>query len=492
MKCPNCGAVNPAHENFCEECGAHLDAPVDTRVENLSDVPAAASTSTVASDTFLTSTSGESENATTHGSRTLVPNAQLQSGRYVVEKVLGEGGMGAAVLARDTRVSNKQVVIKELIAENNADSERRQEDVRNFQHEVATLAKLDHPLIPSVTDSFQEGTRYYMVQEYAAGENLEAHLDRVHKPLPEQEVLTYASQVLDILHYLAQQHPPIVHRDIKPANIIIGRKDSLAHLVDFGIARADEAKHAQRKQTTALGTPGYAPPEQYRGNADTRSDLYALAATMHHLLTNQDPRDQPPFQYPPVRSLNPQLSAEIERVLERALTLDISKRYQSALDMKQDLDEILHDRFQTAGDAGTGIYLRGTTGPMSRLPPAATQRPSQPAAERPPGLYPLSPSHESYPDISSRGPTYIRAWDTKAWKEDTDPELSAAGREGRFRQQQIQRQIQQERPAYIPPVTQQTPILQANNYLLFSFIMLVVVLAIIVAALFFLPFLAGL
>ena len=135
--------------------------------------------------------------------------------------------------------------------------------------------------------------------------------------MKEREALGYASEVLDILDYLSQETPPIVHRDIKPANIIIGTKDKRAHLVDFGIARADETRNAQRKQTSALGTPGYAPPEQYQGNADPRSDLYALAATLHHLLTNRDPRNHPPFTYPPVRALNPQLSPEIEKVLAR-------------------------------------------------------------------------------------------------------------------------------------------------------------------------------
>src|SRR5436189_5863132 len=106
--------------------------------------------------------------------------------------------------------------------------------------------------------------------------------------------------------------------------------DKRAVLGDFGIARADIALNARRKQTSALGTPGYAPPEQYQGNADPRSDLYALAATMHHLLTNRDQRNYPPFAYPSARSLNPKLSLETERVLNRALMIDINKRYQNA------------------------------------------------------------------------------------------------------------------------------------------------------------------
>ncbi len=352
MKCPNCGTVNAPGEEFCSNCGASLDptatdATIGTSVNSVGTGSAGAIT--------LTGSGGPG------GSRTLVPGARLENGRYVIEKVLGQGGMGAALLAKDTRVSNKLVVIKELISDN-TDPEKRKEDVRNFAREVDTLADLDHPLIPNVTDSFQEGTHYFMVQEYVPGENLEDRMERVQQPMSEQEALTYASQILDILDYLGQQKPPLVHRDIKPANIIISSRNKRAYLVDFGIARADVAKSAKRKQTSALGTPGYAPPEQYQGNADPRSDLYALAATLHHLLTNRDPRNYPPFAYPPVRSLNPKLSPEIESVLNRALMIDITKRYQNAAAMKQDIDDILAQRFGVGSTTST--YTFGGSGPI--------------------------------------------------------------------------------------------------------------------------------
>src|SRR5579884_2910944 len=301
MKCPFCGSDNQPGENFCTNCGGYLGSAAPA-----ANAPAASSSTTTGTSGSATTTGGGSG-----GARTLVPGSTLQNGRYVVDKVLGEGGMGAAVLARDTRVSNKRVVIKELVSDT-ADPKQHQEDVRNFEREVDTLAQLDHPLIPTVTDSFQEGSHYFMVQEYAPGENLEDHMARLKQPMPEEEALLYTSQVLDILDYLSQQTPPVVHRDIKPANIIISSRDKRAHLVDFGIARAEAARNTQRKQTSALGTPGYAPPEQYQGNADPRSDLYALAATLHHLLTNRDPRDYPPFTYPHARSDNPKISPETD------------------------------------------------------------------------------------------------------------------------------------------------------------------------------------
>ena len=335
-------------------------------------------------------------------SRTLTVGTPLQGGRYVIKKVLGEGGMGAALLATDKRLDNKPVVIKELISDS-SDPGKFKEDERNFKQEVVTLAHLDHPLIPNVTDNFEENSRYFMVQEYVEGENLEDRLDHLQAPMKEREVLNYASQVLDVLEYLAQQTPPIVHRDIKPANIIISDKDKRAHLVDFGIARAEVAKNARRKQTSALGTPGYAPPEQYQGNADPRSDLYALGASLHHLLTNRDPRNFPPFSYPPLRTVNSQVSADTERVIAKVVNNDITQRYQSATAMKRDIDDILLKRFGVSGTMSS--YTLGSSTTMPAVPPAGARSypnapvaPSQPARPqpRPAPITPLPPVGPAY------------------------------------------------------------------------------------------------
>src|SRR5260221_2424612 len=339
MECPYCKYETRDGVRYCSNCGRLM--------------PSTNATSTGTTSTSTTIGGGNS--------RALNVGTNLQGGRYVVKQILGEGGMGAALLATDKRLDNKLVVIKELISDN-TDPEKFKEDERNFKQEVVTLAHLDHPLIPNVMDNFEEGSRYFMVQEYVEGENLEDRMDRLNQPMKEREVLLIASEVLDILDYLSQQTPPIVHGDIKPANIIISSKDKRAHLVDFGIARADVARNARRKQTSALGTPGYAPPEQYQGNADPRSDLYALGATMHHLLTNRDPRNYPPFTYVPVRTLNTQLSPEVERVVARAVNNDVTQRYQSAAAMKRDVDDILLKRFGVSGNISS--YTLNTSGPI--------------------------------------------------------------------------------------------------------------------------------
>jgi len=380
MECPYCQAQNRDGVRYCGSCGKQIG-------------PATTSVTPVGSGT-----SGAIP-------RSLTPGARLQGGRYLVKQVLGEGGMGTALLAQDLRLDSKLVVIKELITDH-SDAQRNLEDVRNFKREVSTLAHIDHPLVPNVTDHFQEGTRYFMVQEYVEGENLEERLERTKQPMPEREALLCASEVLDILDYLAQQTPPIVHRDIKPANIIIGSKDKRAHLVDFGIARADEAKNAQRKQTAALGTPGYAPPEQYQGNADPRSDLYALAATLHHVLTNRDPRNYPPFAYPPVRSLNPQLSPNTERVLSRELTNDVNQRYQSAAAMKRDVDDILQQRYGLGGNISS--YTLGTSGVFGALVPNAATTPATLASSTPPTISQLPTQANQQPTLTPM-PSYYQS-----------------------------------------------------------------------------------
>lgn len=460
MKCPFCGTNNPADETFCANCGGYLDVSsgahtvvgqVNTANNQMSGPTQMASSGSIGATPY-----GGGQGT----SSTLTPNAKLQNGRYVVEKVLGQGGMGAAVLAKDARVSNKRVVIKELISDE-SDPIQRQEDVRNFEREVETLASLDHPLIPTVTDSFQEGTHSYMVQEYAPGENLEDHMERVNAPMPEQEALTYASQVLDILEYLGEQKPPIVHRDIKPANIIISNRDKRARLVDFGIARADEAKHAKRKQTTALGTPGYAPPEQYQGNADVRSDIYALAATLHHLVTNRDPRNYPPFNYPAARSLNAQISPNLEKILERALTIDVNKRYQNATEMKQDIDTLLQQRFHSTGDTST--YMLGTSKPLA-TPPPVVSTPTSTATTQ--GAYAQGYGSAGTQSAQSNPTPFQR-------RNQASPYPINQARP---------RQQQQQIGAYAQPKKK-----NENAYLLWSFLLLVVVIIIIAAIIFAIP-----
>lgn len=365
MTCPYCGNENIHGELFCTECGGKL-----------------------ANDTVEAVSAQKPEKGPAEG---LIPGTSLQDGRYVITKALGEGGMGSVMLAKDTRLADKLTVVKALSAESN-NTQKLREDVLNFKREAETLAHLTHPLIPDVTDHFEEDKRYYMVMSYVEGENLENWLERTNRPMPEQDALRYTLEVLDILEYLSKQQPAIVHRDIKPANIIIGAKDKHAHLVDFGIARANTTIGSQRRKTTALGTPGYAPPEQYQGYADPRSDLYALGATLHHLLTNRDPGEYAPFQFPPIRTIDPHLPEQLEQILEKALQTNISERYQTPLEMRRDLEALL---------AGTSILSTTDGYRLSESVPLRALPPQQPTRKR--QTKPNPAAFDAYSSIAQAG-----------------------------------------------------------------------------------------
>ena len=200
----------------------------------------------------------------------------LLDGRYRINKVLGQGGMGRVYLANDTRLANRPVAVKEMIL---GEGLHEQKAIEDFAREARVLALISHPGIPQLIDYFAENSRHYLVMEFVAGGDLQGLLDKVGPKgrLPERVVLRWARQILEVLHFLHGQKPPIIYRDLKPGNIMID-KDGRAMLIDFGIARF----LPKGGKATMIGSPGYAPPEQYVGRAEARSDLYSQAATRHH------------------------------------------------------------------------------------------------------------------------------------------------------------------------------------------------------------------
>src|SRR5579863_2442010 len=223
----------------------------------------------------------------------------LLDGRYRVRKVLGVGGMGRVYLSNDTRLANRPVAVKEMII---ADGIKEKKAIEDFTREASVLARLSHHGIPTLIDHFAENSRHYLVMEFVAGGDLQAMLDKAgpNSRMPENRVVRWARQILDVLDFLHGQSPPIIYRDLKPGNIMIA-KDGRAMLIDFGIARF----LPPGGRGTQIGSVGYAPPEQYMGNVERRSDLYSLAATMHHLLSGRDPQLEPPFSFPDLRSIAP-------------------------------------------------------------------------------------------------------------------------------------------------------------------------------------------
>jgi outer membrane protein assembly factor BamB/tRNA A-37 threonylcarbamoyl transferase component Bud32 len=264
-----------------------------------------------------------------------LPQGTVLEGRYFIEGVIGIGGMGAVYHARDLRFRvEKRVAVKEMVNQAR-DALVRETIVQNFEREANILATLNHSSIPKIHDYFTIEDRSYLVMEYIEGNNLETILNQTQGFISEAQIINWALALCEVLHYLHTHEPqPIVFRDMKPSNVVITPSNQIV-LVDFGIAKTFQAD----QKGTMIGTEGYSPPEQYRGEATPRVDIYALGATLHHLLTRKDPRIEPPFTFAerPIRETNPAVSMELELVVNTALQYNATDRFESAADLKQAL-----------------------------------------------------------------------------------------------------------------------------------------------------------
>ncbi len=276
----------------------------------------------------------------------LTRGAVLQE-RYEIVKVLGLGGMGAVYQARDLRFADvsRLCAIKEMVCAT-PNPRLRRVAIQTFQREANILASLSHPAIPKIYDYFAEGTRGYLSLEYIEGENLEALMDSAEDMLSQHTVVDWAIQICQVLSYLHSQDPPLVFRDMKPCNVMLRPNNEIV-LIDFGIARVFEAG----QKGTMVGTEGYSPPEQYRGIASPQGDIYALGATLHHLLTRRDPRLEPPFTFhkEPPRLLNPAISEGLEAVILKAVEYEPEDRYRDAEEMKVALAQCLRPGIRERG-----------------------------------------------------------------------------------------------------------------------------------------------
>jgi serine/threonine protein kinase/N-acetylneuraminic acid mutarotase len=367
----------------------------------------------------------------------------LRGGEYQIKRVLGHGGMGKVFLAShitlDTPLALKQcradqplpesvaIELEQLlhttVSTTNTHNTQQAEDSSNpqqplvksavidfpssggmhtdrFLREALLLARLNHPAIPALYDYFFEDGYWYLVMDYIPGPTLSMYM-RKQGALPPLEALNYAIQLCDVLEYLHQQTPPVIFRDLKPSNVIL-TPDCRLVLVDFGIARY--FKEGQSSDTHDLGSPGYAPPEQYQGEGqtDARSDLYSLGIILHEMLSGQRPthlKQQPESLY----SLNPNLSPVLSSLVSVATRLEPEYRFQSAYTLYSALERTY------ALEERHAAYKQATLHPIPGQP-----QQGQPQAGRPPGsplpYTPLPPDESAHPTApEGPRPVYSRA-----------------------------------------------------------------------------------
>ena len=279
-----------------------------------------------------------------------LPGGTLLQNRYLIQKLIGGGGMGVVYLAQDQRLANRACALKEMV-DHFIDPQQRREANEYFAREADTLAQLRHPAIPAISDRFDHANRHYLVMEYVEGRNLEEEMAATGHPLDEGLAIDIARQLCEVLSYLHNFTPPIVYRDMKPSNVMLTPKGKVM-LIDFGIARLFKVA----SKGTMIGTLGFAPPEQYQGLVDPRSDIYSLGATLHYVLTGRDPEKFPPFSFPPIRSLRADLSTNLAGAIDRALSYGADGRPQTVNEFR---DMMLY---------GTGL----DTAPISVSPKSGT------------------------------------------------------------------------------------------------------------------------
>ncbi len=247
------------------------------------------------------------------------------AGRYRLERILGEGASGRVYLARDTKERGAVWAVKELDYSALPISEVA-EARELFAREAELLKALNHTSLPRVIDHFRIEDRDYLVMERVEGPTLEKILDGRDSPLPEAKVWLIGLGLLETLDYLHHHQPPIIYRDLKPANVMVTMKGAVK-LVDFGIARVVVPQ--KPGDTTAYGTPGFAPPEQYQGRTTPASDIYALGMTLLRAATLYEPPEFR-FTHPPAVELNSGISNALAQVLDRMVSKEAELRPSTA------------------------------------------------------------------------------------------------------------------------------------------------------------------
>jgi len=303
--CPECGRENVDAGKFCTECGSRLE-------------------SSAAAGAAVT---------------------QVLDNRYEILATVKSGAMGCIYKAKDTRLENI-VAVKQMLSSFASPHDARYAEAR-FKEEARMLSTLHHSGLPKVIDYFTVKepscgtTQHYLVMTFIEGKDLETIIhERNRKPFSVDEALGYSRQIVEILSYLHARNPSVVYRDLNPRNIMV--QSGKVFLVDFGIARL----FTPQQKGTAIGTPGYAAPEQYKGAAEPRSDIFSLGAVLHYLLTGMDPEDSSDsglFSFVRPGSINPAIPEYLDALIMSMVDIVVDRRPHSTEEVMKALDGRRHE-----------------------------------------------------------------------------------------------------------------------------------------------------
>ena len=276
----------------------------------------------------------------------------LVDGKYKILNVIGHGGMSVVYMAINEK-ANKTWAIKEVRKDGKLDFE---EVKQGLTVETNMLKKLRHNNLPSIVDVIEDEDTFIIVMDYIEGKPLSDAIQE-YGAQPQESVIKWAKQLCNVLGYLHSQTPAIIYRDMKPSNVML-KPDGNLVLIDFGIAR--EYKEQNLADTACLGTIGYAAPEQFggRGQTDARTDIYCLGATLHHLITGQDPC-KPPYARYPIRHYNGALSTGLEEILLKCTRDNPEERYQSCAELMYALEHYyeLDKEYRIKQNRKLGIFV---------------------------------------------------------------------------------------------------------------------------------------
>jgi len=334
VKC-TCGQINDSKSRFCSGCGQRLNISEASKIYAEDTSPLKTVVSHGGSSGRIPAPDNKLDS---HGNILMIhPDGTVVNNKYALY-YLTAGGMGAVYMASNTG-NDEMFIIKEAVF---ADRENQLKLVISLTQEREALIRLKHPAIVKAFDFFIDGNACYLVLEYVDGQVMEHIIQQtMPKFTPEETVVDWAIQIADALDYLHNQDPPIIYRDLKPDNLMVDKENNIK-VIDFGATRVYKEGH--ERDTRAIGTAGFAAPEQYgSAQTDARSDIYSLGATMHYLLTNRYPGEMP-FVFPLARSINPAVSDKIDMIVQKAVQPDMKNRFSTALEMKEELMKTLGEK----------------------------------------------------------------------------------------------------------------------------------------------------